>query len=176
MVDTIGSGIKRMYCYQQARRFPMPVYDFSDDRVKLTIYGKVLDDKYFKVLCYHPELSLVDMEVLTKAQFGDILSEEENVLLTEVGFVKGAYANPSAKMDGVSKLTDRQVDVLSAIRRNVNMTIDDLAEALRMGRRSVEREIAVLRNAGYVAKSGRDNRSPWVVLKEYGKEMGQKEG
>ena len=77
-----------------------------------------------------------------------------------------AVDTPSAKTDGGSKLTERQKDVLREIVRDASVTSEHLAEALGMGRRSVEREIAVLRNAGYIAKSGRDNRSPWLVLRE----------
>ena len=30
MIDTIGSGIKRMFEYQMERYFPLPTYDLSD--------------------------------------------------------------------------------------------------------------------------------------------------
>lgn len=39
MVDTIGSGIKRMFYLQRQRLFPMPDYDLSDNKVKVTIVG-----------------------------------------------------------------------------------------------------------------------------------------
>jgi len=42
MVDTIGSGIRKMFLFQKARFFPMPEYDFSNNRVKVTVIGKVL--------------------------------------------------------------------------------------------------------------------------------------
>jgi ATP-dependent DNA helicase RecG len=43
MIDSIGSGIKRMFRVQRERFFPMPDYDFSGNKVKLTLTGKVLD-------------------------------------------------------------------------------------------------------------------------------------
>jgi len=39
------------------------------------------------------------------------------------------------------------------------------AKALSLGRRTLDRETAVLRKLGYIRKSDKDNRSPWVVLK-----------
>jgi len=66
MVDTIGSGIRRMFNYQRIRFFPMPEYDFSDNRVKLTITGKVLDIDYAKVLARYPALSLEEIIWLDK--------------------------------------------------------------------------------------------------------------
>lgn len=50
MVDTIGSGIRRMFNLQKQRFFPMPDYDFSDNKVKLTIVSKVLDMDYAALL------------------------------------------------------------------------------------------------------------------------------
>lgn len=61
MIDTIGSGIKRMFSIQKKRFFPMPDYDISNDRVQVTIHGKILDEKYTKLLSSHPELGLMDV-------------------------------------------------------------------------------------------------------------------
>ena len=41
MIDTIGSGIKRMFTKQWQRNFPMPDYDLSErNRVKVRIIGR----------------------------------------------------------------------------------------------------------------------------------------
>jgi ATP-dependent DNA helicase RecG len=37
MIDTIGSGIRKMFMIQKEKFFPLPEYDFSDNKVKLTI-------------------------------------------------------------------------------------------------------------------------------------------
>ena len=66
MVDTIGSGIKRMFDKQRERLFPMPDYDFSDNRVKVTIVGKVLDVDYAMLLSRDKTLSLLDIEMLSR--------------------------------------------------------------------------------------------------------------
>ncbi|HWQ63072.1 MAG TPA: RNA-binding domain-containing protein [Methanospirillum sp.] len=51
MIDTIGSGIKRIFSKQWKRNFPMPDYDLTEqDRVKVRIYGKVIDEKYTQML------------------------------------------------------------------------------------------------------------------------------
>ncbi|MCK5119614.1 MAG: putative DNA binding domain-containing protein, partial [Candidatus Latescibacteria bacterium] len=43
MVDTAGGGIRKMFNFQRKRFFPLPDYDLSEKRVKVTITGKVLD-------------------------------------------------------------------------------------------------------------------------------------
>jgi hypothetical protein len=37
MVDTVGGGIKKMFNYQRKRLFPMPEYDLSGGKVKMTL-------------------------------------------------------------------------------------------------------------------------------------------
>jgi ATP-dependent DNA helicase RecG len=37
MVDTAGGGIRKLFLFQKARFFPLPDYDISDNRVKLTL-------------------------------------------------------------------------------------------------------------------------------------------
>ena len=51
MIDTIGSGIKKMFLTQRQRFFPLPDYDLSrPDRVVVTIQGKILDENYTRLL------------------------------------------------------------------------------------------------------------------------------
>src|SRR5690606_11812553 len=66
MIDTIGSGIKRMYNIQRRKFFPLPEYDLREDKVKVTIYGKVVDLNYARKVAEMPSLSLEDIIILDK--------------------------------------------------------------------------------------------------------------
>lgn len=77
MIDTIGSGIKRMYRLQSKRFFPLPDYDVSDNRVKVTLIGKQLDVEYARVLAQNPDLTLEEIVILDKIQKKKNLTEEE---------------------------------------------------------------------------------------------------
>ncbi len=68
MVDTIGSGIRRMFNFQRVRFFPMPEYDFSNGKVKVTITGKVLDMEYARALAQNPQLTLDEIILLDNVQ------------------------------------------------------------------------------------------------------------
>ena len=67
MIDAIGSGIRRMFNIQRKKFFPLPDYEFSDNKVKLTITGKVVDINYARKIASVPDLSLVDIIALDKA-------------------------------------------------------------------------------------------------------------
>ena len=45
MIDTIGSGIKKMFILQMQRYFPLPNYNLAEhNKVIVKIIGKILDE------------------------------------------------------------------------------------------------------------------------------------
>lgn len=94
MIDTIGSGIKRMFERQRQRNFPMPDYDLSDPgRVKVRIIGKVVNENYTRLLMAIPDLDLMDVIALDKVQKGKSLTEEESKSLKVKKLVEGRRPN-----------------------------------------------------------------------------------
>ncbi len=66
MIDTIGSGIKRLFTIQKNKYFPLPDYDFSDEKIKVKIIGKVIDVNYARKLAEINDLSLQEIILLDK--------------------------------------------------------------------------------------------------------------
>ncbi len=89
MVDTIGSGIRRMFNLQKQRFFPMPDYDFSDNKVKLTLVSKVLDMDYAALLAKDHSLNLMEMELLSRIQMHRNLTDYEIAYLRKRKLVEG---------------------------------------------------------------------------------------
>jgi ATP-dependent DNA helicase RecG len=57
MIDTIGSGIKKMFIRQMQRYFPLPNYNLSDkNKVTVKIIGKIIDENYTKLLINNTNL------------------------------------------------------------------------------------------------------------------------
>ena len=93
MVDTAGGGIKKMFNYQRARYFPMPEYDLSKERVKVTIIGKVLDLDFARVLAKKQDLDLDDIIALDKVQKKKVLSASEIKRLKGKRLIEGRKPN-----------------------------------------------------------------------------------
>jgi ATP-dependent DNA helicase RecG len=90
MIDTIGSGIKRIYQVQRKRSFPMPDYDLSRvQEVQVRIIGKVLDEKYTRMLMARKDLDLWDVIALDKVQKGKPLTDDEFKLCKAKKLVEG---------------------------------------------------------------------------------------
>jgi len=93
MIDTIGSGIKRMYRLQSQRFFPMPDYDFSGGKVKVTLTGKILDADFTRALIRNPDLTLPEIFMLDKVQKRKELTEEEIAHLKSKKLIEGRKPN-----------------------------------------------------------------------------------
>lgn len=93
MVDTIGSGIRKMFNYQRQRFFPMPEYDLSDSKVKVTITGKVMDLDYARTLAKNPDLSLEEIIVLDKVQKKKPITEHQAAELKAQKLIEGRKPN-----------------------------------------------------------------------------------
>ncbi|TRZ53071.1 transcriptional regulator [bacterium] len=93
MVDTAGGGIRKMFNFQRERFFPMPDYDLSENRVKLTITGKVLDIDYARILARNTQLSLEEIMLLDKVQKKIPLSEAAEKHLKAHKLIEGRRPN-----------------------------------------------------------------------------------
>ncbi|MHC5354980.1 ATP-binding protein [Myroides sp. LJL115] len=93
MIDTIGSGIKRMFRIQKAKYFPLPEYDLSHNKVKVTIVGKVVDLNYARKLAELPKLSLDEIILLDKVAKQKSLADNEIKSLKEKCLIEGRKPN-----------------------------------------------------------------------------------
>lgn len=76
MIESIGSGIKRMFVLQKQRCFPLPEYTFGDN-VELTIYGNIIDREYTNKLMESPEMDLGTVFILDKIQKNYPITEND---------------------------------------------------------------------------------------------------
>lgn len=94
MIDTNSMGIPMMYKIQRDKCFPLPTYDLSvANRVKVIIYGKILDKNYTQLLRAETELNMGTVFLLDKVQKKEIISKENFKMLKREGLVEGRYPN-----------------------------------------------------------------------------------
>ena len=94
MIDTNSMGIPMMYQIQKEKCFPLPTYDLSDpNRVKVTLYGRILDKNYTQLLRSNGDLDLQTVFLLDKVQKHEVISKESYKILKKQGIVEGRYPN-----------------------------------------------------------------------------------
>jgi ATP-dependent DNA helicase RecG len=94
MIDTNSMGIPMMYQIQRQKYFPLPSYDLeTPNRVKVTLYGKVLSQSYTRLLHANEELDLRTVFLLDKIQKKEVISKEDYTELKKRGLAEGRYPN-----------------------------------------------------------------------------------
>jgi len=93
LIDTIGSGIKKMFLLQKNKLFPLPDYDFSDNKVNVQIIGKVVDVNYARKLVQMKDLSLQEIILLDKVAKHKLLSDSEIKELKKKKLIEGRKPN-----------------------------------------------------------------------------------
>jgi len=112
MIDTLGYGIHEMNTVQAQRYFPLPDYDLTESGiVKVSIYGKVFDPAYSRVLMQNADLQLHDIIALDKVQKKYSLDEEAIKRLRKLQLIEGRKPNflISSK---VAKAADKKADYI----------------------------------------------------------------
>ncbi|MGR3178705.1 MAG: RNA-binding domain-containing protein [Candidatus Anammoxibacter sp.] len=93
LIDTIGSGIKKMFLLQKNKFFPLPDYDFSDNKVNVKIVGKVVDVNYARRLAQMKDLNLQEIILLDKIVKHKLLSDSEIKELKKKKLIEGRKPN-----------------------------------------------------------------------------------
>jgi len=93
MIDTIGSGIRKMFFIQKKRYFPLPEYELKDNRVQVTITGRVVDMAYARKLAEYPDLTLEDILLLDRVQKRKPLTDDQVKHLKALRLIEGRKPN-----------------------------------------------------------------------------------
>ncbi|OGU12193.1 MAG: hypothetical protein A2X61_08430 [Ignavibacteria bacterium GWB2_35_12] len=189
MVDSIGSGIRKMFNFQRARFFPMPDYDLSGGKVKVTIIGKVLDMNYASLLARNIDLSLDDIILLDKVQKKQTLTLEAEKYLRKNGLIEGRKPNyfislKISKKTGLkavytkNKALDKKyyLDlIIRAIIQHDVLTRSDVDELLwkklpewmneNQKKAKINHLLTELRIKGDIKNVGSDRSPKWILLK-----------
>lgn len=190
MIDTIGSGIRRMFSTQRKRYFPLPDYDLSDkSKVEVKIFGKVLDLNYTKVLKNQTELDLVSIYLLDKVQKKQVISLEDAKLLRQLEFIEGKYPNVYVSSKVAETMDDKAnyirnkafddiyyIDLIksyltefgSATRAEIDSLIENkLSDALNdiQKKKKIDNLVQKMKKQSTIMNEGTVRKSKWVLSK-----------
>ena len=106
LIDTQGGGIKRMFDTQRKRFFALPDYDLTQtNSVAVSIHGRILDERYTRLLMERTDLNLSQVMLLDQMQKGMRISREDHRYLKASGLVEGRYPNLMVA-ESIAKVTD----------------------------------------------------------------------
>jgi len=188
MVDTAGGGIRKLFLIQRQRFFPLPDYDLSDNRVKVTLTGKVVDLDYARLLAANGTLSLQEIMALDKVQKRQPLDDSEEKLLKAKELIEGRKPNFYIAKS-VAQKTDQKASysknsafdkqyyldfICKAIGEHGSMARKDIDELLwnklpdwmteKQRKIRVANLLSELRRRNKIINKGSDTQSSWVLV------------
>jgi ATP-dependent DNA helicase RecG len=188
MVDTAGGGIRKMFLYQKERFFPLPEYDTSSNRVRLTLTSKVLDMDYARLLAKNSTLNLAEIMALDKVQKKLALTDDEEKALKAKRLIDGRKPNfyiakSLAQLAGQkakyskNKAFDKQyyLDLIcKSITEHRTLTRKDIDELLwtklpdwmdeAQKKTKINNLISEARRSGKITNKGSLSKPEWVLI------------
>lgn len=189
MVDTAGGGIRKLFLFQKDRFFPLPDYDISNDKVRVTLVSKVLNIDYARVLARNSDLSLLEIMVLDKVQKKLPLDDAEEKLLKGKSLIEGRKPNFYIAKIIAQKVGQKAAYsknkafhkqyyfdlICKAIKEHRSLTRKDIEELLlnklpewmnnQQKQNKVGNLLGELRREGYIANEGSMKKPLWVLIK-----------
>ncbi|MCB9304337.1 MAG: putative DNA binding domain-containing protein [Lewinellaceae bacterium] len=187
MIDTIGSGIKRMFMVQRKRFFPMPDYDLENQKVTVQIYGKVIDLEYARLLARNQQLTLSEIILLDRVQKHKLILDEDARHLREKGYIEGRKPHYHVS-SSVARVTGKKAAYIknkafddehykrmiiefikkfgSASRQEADQLLfDKLSDLLspKQKRSKVGNLLSALRMEGIIENTGSTSKPKWVL-------------
>jgi ATP-dependent DNA helicase RecG len=190
MIDTIGSGIINMFEAQRTRFFPMPEYELGGNLVKMTLYGRILEINFARLLAQNPSLSLKDIFLLDKVQKKRYLSDTEVKYLKTKGYIEGRKPNYLITAHVIKPTLDKELKaqyirqrgfddehykkmILEYLRKYGSATRKDVDELLlsklpdvlneKQKQNKVMNILSDLRRQGQVKNVGSKTQSKWML-------------
>jgi ATP-dependent DNA helicase RecG len=195
LIDTQGGGIKRMFETQRRRWFPLPDYDLSKTgQVSVNLSGRILDERYTRLLMERTDLDLGQVMLLDRVQKGQRIDRDEHRRLKSAGLVEGRYPNlivagAVAKATGEAGRHIRErgfnqqyyLDlILALVREHGPVGREEIDQLLlpklpdrlteQQKRRKINNLLQKLRRAGNIRNRGSRPQPAWVLIAPIGDE------
>lgn len=191
MIDTNAMGIPMMYQIQREKCFPLPTYDLEEtNRVKVTLYGKILDKNYTQLLYSNDALDLQTVFLLDKIQKKEVISKDSFHMLKKAGLVEGRYPNifvsykvanivgqqtEYVRNKGLSSDVCKQI-IINALETMERASVSELKEILagalpaflneKQQSKKVSNILQAMKKDGIADVSGTARTAKWFLLKK----------
>ena len=111
LIETINSGVPKMFRVQRERFFPLPDFDLGHepDSVSVCVHGKVIDSNYVRALMLDSSLTLEQAIQLDRVQKGLRIDAAAAQSLRARGLVEGRLSRLTVSA-AVAAMTGSEVD------------------------------------------------------------------
>ncbi|MDR3282350.1 MAG: putative DNA binding domain-containing protein [Candidatus Methanoplasma sp.] len=183
LVETVGTGMRKMFLAQAFRYFPLPEYEIDDDHVSVTITGHPVNDNFGWALLKNPDLSFSDVMLLDNVQKGKTIPDDDaerlvsaNVLARRDGTLylpvlsmqrtEPTRPATSGKGGKLNDLHPTERAVYDVILHSDGLTMKEVSDRSSVSIRTAYRVANTLAERGLVGKANRWG-GKWVVTENH---------
>ncbi len=94
-----------------------------------------------------------------------VMVERTKFIQMSGGIDNGGSSGGSGGSLAVVQLSDRQERICETIKSNPKVTVEQMAVALSIAKRTLERELAALQKTGVLVREGNTSAGHWVIIK-----------
>lgn len=123
MIDIEGSGINKIYLSQRKKFFPSPDYKTDNNEVSVTIYGKIINENFSKILMEQLGLDLTSVVLLDHVQKVIKITDEAAKFLKKKKLIEGRKPNYFITAE-VASITNQEEQYLKNKGANNNQLKD----------------------------------------------------
>ena len=144
MIDTAGSGIKRIFNNQKAKYFPMPDYDLSmPNTVKVILYWKIIYENYSRILFEKTDLTIEKVVLLDRVQKKYVITKEQSDYLKKDKLIEGRYPRIYVSSN-IAKIVDDKVNYMERKGLDNKFYIDYIKDYLTQFEKATRQDINLL--------------------------------
>lgn len=141
MIDTVGSGIRRVFNNQKVKFFPMPDYDLSEpNTVVVTLYGKIIDENYTRILFEKTDLDIEKVVLLDRVQKGYSITKEQSDYLKKDNLIEGRFPRVYISSN-IAKITDKKANYIDNKGLDNKYYRDYIVDYLKQFKQATRQEI-----------------------------------
>lgn len=141
MIDTVGSGIRRVFNNQKVKFFPMPDYDLSEpNTVVVTLYGKIIDENYTRILFEKTDLNIEKVVLLDRVQKGYPITKEQSDYLKKDNLIEGRFPRVYISSN-IAKITDKKANYIDNKGLDNKYYRDYIVDYLKQFKQATRQEI-----------------------------------
>lgn len=141
MIDTVGSGIRRVFNNQKIKFFPMPDYDLTEpNTVIVTLYGKIIDENYTRILFEKTDLDIEKVVLLDRVQKSYSITKEQSDYLKKDNLIEGRFPRVYISSN-IAKITDKKANYIDNKGLDNKYYRDYIVDYLKQFKQATRQEI-----------------------------------
>lgn len=130
-------------------------------------YSTFTEEPDFKIYPNAITIVLPRIDYSLRESGNDTINAGNGTIKEKNGVIKGGYGTINIDNDIIKEkngtINERRIEILNSLLHNNSLTINDLSKSLNVSKRTINRDLKALKNAGKLVYKGSRKSGVWIV-------------